>query len=73
MFGFNSLSEAPISSLAGGIKNASANVDAVSTVTASAIYLGAGVATSATTSTVAASAFYTRQGSANIEAVSVDA
>lgn len=70
MFGFYALSEAPFSSLAGGIKDASANVDAITSVTASAIYLGAGVATSVTTSTVATSANYSAGGRADIQAVS---
>ena len=70
MFGFYALSEAPFSSLVGGFKDASANVDAVSSVSASAIYLGAASATSATTSTVASSANYSAGGRVDIQAVS---
>ena len=70
MFGFNALSEAPFSSLVGGFKDASANVDALSSVSASAIYLGAGTALSASASSVVASANYSAGGSANIESVS---
>jgi hypothetical protein len=70
MFGFYALSEAPFSSQVGGVKDASANIQADSSVSASAIYLGNASALVSGISTLDLNVFLTKTSGANVESVS---
>lgn len=70
MFGNFALSEAPFSSLAGGNKDASANIIAVSSIIVNGTYIVSGAATSASTSIIELNAYRTAFGGANIDAIS---
>ena len=70
MFGFYALSEAPFSSLVGGIKDASANIASDSSVSASAIYLVNSSALVSGISTVDLNVFLTRTSGANVNSLS---